>query len=522
MIDLASAYEVRDALDNKVIDSIIDEFGNIWYEAFKKLIASGVPPITLQKCKGVDLVDYKIYGNSIQDGTPTPDNPIEIQSVGDKTKNLWKGLNYYESNRTTTSLRFKLYPSAYPCIKSGNTIAISVTCYLSENDTRTNPRAALQFYYVDDTYSDSNFYWYSKGQKVRVNMRVTIPSDKEVRYIVLRFTDYSDNPGNVWDGYIENIQIEESSTVTEYESPGYRIPVNVKGKNLFDYSARTDNCSINKDGSLFTASRDAVSDFIPVKPNTTYYCTRSGSRRGKFFDRNKQAVQTSSFDFTLLSSGTSFTTSSTTYYVRFAMSGSEVDRTKIQLEEGTSATTYEPYVEPVTTNIYLDEPLRKIGNYADYIDFENKKVVRQIKEVVLDGVTTNKKIEQLNLYPSKNLYYAIITGINGVNGSADVLLNTHFTPAIGVVKGNCYITSNDKFHVMVHTNQELNSIALWNAWLQEQYNNGTPVIFDYALAEEIPEDIVLPSILLNKGTNIIEVDTSILPSNMEVKYYGKE
>ena len=53
------------------------------YESWKNLIASGVPPITLQKCKGVDLIDYKIYGNSIQNGTPTPDNPIEIQSVGD-------------------------------------------------------------------------------------------------------------------------------------------------------------------------------------------------------------------------------------------------------------------------------------------------------------------------------------------------------------------------------------------------------------------------------------------------------
>ena len=27
--------------------------------------------------------DYSIYGSSIQDGTPTPDNPVEVQSVGD-------------------------------------------------------------------------------------------------------------------------------------------------------------------------------------------------------------------------------------------------------------------------------------------------------------------------------------------------------------------------------------------------------------------------------------------------------
>ena len=37
----------------------------------------------------------------------------------------------------------------------------------------------------------------------------------------------------------------------------------------------------------------------------------------------------------------------------------------------------------------------------------------------------------------------------------------------------------------------------------------------------LEEDIELPDILTHKGTNIIEIDTSIIPSNMEVKYYGK-
>ena len=76
------------------------KFNNvIVYEAWKELIKSGVPPITLQKCKEANLVDYKIYGNSVQDGTPTPDNPIEIQSVGDKTNNLFDEENYEEKNK---------------------------------------------------------------------------------------------------------------------------------------------------------------------------------------------------------------------------------------------------------------------------------------------------------------------------------------------------------------------------------------------------------------------------------------
>ena len=47
--------------------------------------------------------------------------------------------------------------------------------------------------------------------------------------------------------------------------------------------------------------------------------------------------------------------------------GSKIQITDIQLEEGTSATEYEPYHDPITTNIYLDEPLSKINDYKDEI-----------------------------------------------------------------------------------------------------------------------------------------------------------
>ena len=44
----------------------------------------------------------------------------------------------------------------------------------------------------------------------------------------------------------------------------------------------------------------------------------------------------------------------------------------------------------------------------------------------------------------------------------------------------------------------------------------------YPLETSTEETIDLPTIPTNKGTNIIEVDTSILPSNMEVKYVQME
>ena len=40
-------------------------------------------PLTLTDCLGNRLADYSVYGNCIQDGTPSPHNPVEVQSVGD-------------------------------------------------------------------------------------------------------------------------------------------------------------------------------------------------------------------------------------------------------------------------------------------------------------------------------------------------------------------------------------------------------------------------------------------------------
>ena len=56
----------------------------------------------------------------------------------------------------------------------------------------------------------------------------------------------------------------------------------------------------------------------------------------------------------------------------------------IQIEEGTKATKYEPYGR---YNVYLDKPLYKVDDYADYIDFKNQKVVRSIAEEIVDENT---------------------------------------------------------------------------------------------------------------------------------------
>lgn len=55
-----------------------------WYGYLRT--ASG-NPLTLQNAKR--LRKLTIYGNAVQDGTPSPDAPVEVQLCGDRTGNLF-------------------------------------------------------------------------------------------------------------------------------------------------------------------------------------------------------------------------------------------------------------------------------------------------------------------------------------------------------------------------------------------------------------------------------------------------
>lgn len=59
--------------------------------AAKRIIrtVTGIPPLTLTDCGG-ELVSMEIDGNSVQNGTPTPDTPVEMVSVGERTANGYK------------------------------------------------------------------------------------------------------------------------------------------------------------------------------------------------------------------------------------------------------------------------------------------------------------------------------------------------------------------------------------------------------------------------------------------------
>lgn len=84
----------------------------------------------------------------------------------------------------------------------------------------------------------------------------------------------------------------------------------------------------------------------------------------------------------------------------------------IKLEKNDQKTEYE---EDVTQNIWLDEPLRKIDDVADYIDFKNKKIVRYITYDAVKKVYKKLSVPVIKDIDLSNLDLLLKKGTNKIS-----------------------------------------------------------------------------------------------------------
>ena len=61
-----------------------DKYNNT---AVKLANAEGVPCV-LEYSKGKNIRNYEVYGNSVQDGTPTPESPVEMLTIKECVKEI--------------------------------------------------------------------------------------------------------------------------------------------------------------------------------------------------------------------------------------------------------------------------------------------------------------------------------------------------------------------------------------------------------------------------------------------------
>lgn len=358
---------------------------------------SGIPPLTFKSYADY-LKDCRIYGNTVQNGTPSPQAPVDVVGCGVRTGNLFDknnvatfktGYIINDDGQETTS-SYSGYTN--PCITVEPNTRYTLTGDLAQYDIETATLRYYRAYY----YNDNAFLAKSDTLSPSTNAFTTPYNCNRLAIQCQCINDYPN-----WNTVMLNL----GSTALPYEPYGYKIPVTVS--------------------------------------------------------------------------------------------------------YGTSS---------ITTPVYIGtEPLHKIGDYADYVDYKRGVVVRRIKKLVIRGDETGLfnltggfsacRI-MVNVLPNTYCFSSHFFSSSPVFSYYDVLENS-----ISVAGATSNIYANGLF----------DSMASIRGFFSNQYSAGTPVTVWYVLAE--PEEEPLESLLpiqTIRGTNVLTADTTVQPSEMYIKGKIKE
>ena len=317
---------------------------------------SGILPLILSDCVDENsLISYSISGNSIQNGTPTPDAPVEVESVGERTKNLVKVVDTTYTNVAIAKSgeiivseqwsmdKYYYIPMTADILTTGNTYTLS----FGGNIISTKGSSNVEITFEDGTTKQ---LW---GNWRKLSFTAVSPV-KKIQFVL------SNTDTGIYRNTPIKIMLEEGSDVTDYEPYGYKIPVVCSGKNILGDCTYADQSTqywgvitAKKDFTLKQGVTYTISFDTPSTNKTVYYPYYAKTTQGfigiLLNGRRKSLTITPTEDITnrgIINVSSALAEGSTTGLCSNCM-----------IEEGEKATDYEPYTEPVTTNIYLNEPL---------------------------------------------------------------------------------------------------------------------------------------------------------------------
>lgn len=437
------------------------------------------------------LINYRIYGNTSQASDPTPTAPVEVQSVGIKTKNLFDKNNIVENYYYNPSGEYVAISSTY----ISDFIPVSAVSYTLSSNGASNRR--INFF-------DSSKQWISQSLTTAETYSFT-PTDTAC-YVRISFNTNVNK---------EVIQLEKGTTATAYEPYGYKIPVTITQDNAFDCMTAE---QIYTNGILILERGEnslKVTTITSASNHTSLKIGNTADLIGKTINISTSTAQTSGWFFQLVSrkaDGT-WVNGYTTQQLTVVDDGSDMICLLVGYVSQIGSITYEDVKVSISesNNIYLDKPLNKLNNNADYIDFLEQKVVRTVGVKALDG--TEQWVASSAYVGSAYVSQLLSDAISQKGGFC-----THFIDAK-------YLSSYAKNKFLIEgkgtTNlwlSDTKDVAVENikTFLTEQKSNGTPVTIYYPLMTSVIENITIPTLPVYEGTTIYTVD-GLAPSDM----YGK-
>lgn len=447
--------------------------------------------------EGTDT-EYEDYGIS-----PSPDYPSELVSVGYENmyegsqdfSGTWNNSSYWETDTETyNSLVVKKRKSSWSGIskdlnvESGKTYTFSV--YIKSDTARQ-----IALYTSGGTSGiTSQINYTTSVEWGKYTLTFTATTSGTIRPRVEN-TSASDTNYT----YICGYQLVEGTQAHSYIPYGkYGIEVKTTGRNLFDIQNATKTSSgltaTIQDGIVSVSGTSTTTSFIMLIQNT--FSLKAGTYTISAFNEN--TYNDNQFDLRITgkdgvgilgrtylnvaNSSTTFTLSEDLeegcVQIR-ASSGDTLTNfiVKPQLEKGTQATSYEPYIGH-TNLISLGAPLRSIGDTKDLLYIKNGYlyVDRKIGSVVLNG-------SEAYYYDSENPRFTTFVSGSRTENKRNPILSNYFRYGSS---GNSTGIAFNYGGVIYLYNYDYNTTTAFKNWLsthntEVQYVLATPVIETYEL-----------------------------------------
>lgn len=430
---------------------------------------------------------------------PSPEYPSEIECV--------KGKNLFDKNSSETQIGY---------FTSDGTLKIGGDSTVTTTYTKIVPN-------IDMTISGIKLEWlcfYDKNKNFIERVSGTLKTfNKNAYYIRIQA------PTNVFD--LSKIQLEKGTVATDYV-PYNTIQVKDVGKNLFDKDNVKRIYAYIQNNTTWRYYNDSYSIRVPVKPNANYVISADNSNETIF-----RAGVTDSSDIPVL--GTNVALYSTTRYsntntpiyittganakyivIQVAEDSANDTFNTLQVEEGSTATSYEPYQEN-TLNIDLqDNELCSLpNNVKDELVIENGRA-KIIKNVGKYNITGNESWALSGTESQPYINFSNYVDNCKYPATSTELPNLLSNYYLQITRNNLYdgrITLSPSKALIIYDTVHNTSLANFKEWLKS-----AGVVVYYQLATPIEIDLgEVTTLSTFKGVNNVSLDTS-MQTNMSLTY----
>ena len=492
------------------------------------VVGPAVSPLALPDAIADSLTYVKAYGGTEQNGTPTPDTPVDIVSNNGAIKFSLNELNpseivigYYRTSATgaLTESPYNFVTGFMP-VKPGQSY---VFFGRRQDDDRLSSYNRIHWFDANKEYVGTNTYTKdrvgtgvapSNAYFAQCSCNESGATSRETTQEIVDGYDWVFQQGTAEVPYVPYV---EGGIYTD----GTVETINAHGKNFFNKNMPNVLISgfIRGDGA-FIPSESFRTVIYPLQIGETYTITRATSTPTTAAMRvaayNTQQPRTTDNSVVLFAGAASRKTATITvpdgypYIATYVKHSSDTISDAelldgFQIEKGSTATEYEPYYDGGTATA---EMLLKVGNRQDVQSVLDGVVTRNVGIKVLDGTEAwSKSGSRLGLFYSRAAFPGATSGM---------VLCTHLLWAAGLVKGRIYNSGGELNFWTDFDNFTLND---WQQWLADQYNAGTPVIVLYPLATPTTESVAGQTLQVTDGDNVLEItQASLTGLELEAEY----